>query len=367
MNGLHNIKQTHGAIQKTAVFLLFFVCAFLFCACGRRNKTEIILTTDFKDNEVFRIEDTSCYLPEVMVYLVNSENRYDEIFGEQIWKVPLKDSTVGDAFKETVLARIAQIKAMNLLAKEYDLTLDEAELALVQEAADTYFQSLNADEIQAMHVNVATIRQLYEEFALANKLYNNITQQIQPEISDDEARAVSVKSILIKTYSMTNEGTRIEFTPQQKDEAYSRAQDALAKIRAGSDFDIVAADYNEDSETVYNFGRGIMPEAFEKAAFSLDNGEVSEIIETEYGYHILMCTSSFNRDETDANKAGILKQRQQEEFNRIYDDFVKGLTTNLNGPLWESITYEKTPKVNTTGFFEVYDRYFAPQPESSEP
>ncbi len=367
MKAYHHKRANRISLHNTAALLLLFVLPLFVCACGKRNKTEIILTTDFKEDEVFRIEDTSCYLPEVMVYLVNSENRYDEIFGEQIWKVPLNDSTVGDAFKETVLARIAQIKAMNLLAKEYDLTLDDAERTLAGEAADTYFQSLNADEIQAMHVNVTTVRQLYEEFALANKLYNNITQQIQPEISDDEARAVSVKSILIKTYSMTNEGTRIEFTKQQRDEAYSRAQDALAKIRAGSDFDIVAADYNEDSETVYNFGRGIMPEAFEKAAFSLDNGEVSEIIETEYGYHILMCTSSFNRDETDANKAGILKQRQQEEFNRIYDDFVKGLTTNLNGPLWESITYEKTPKVNTTGFFEVYDRYFAQEPEDDTP
>ena len=102
-----------------------------------------------------------------------------------------------------------------------------------------------------------------------------------------------------------------------------------------------------------------MPTAFEETAFSLANGEVSEIIETEYGYHIIMCTSSFDRDETDANKAGILKKRQQEEFNRIYDEYVQTLTTNLNGPLWESITYEKRPQVNTTGFFDVYDRYFS--------
>ncbi len=339
----------------TAVLMLI-VC--MFSACGNRNKTEVILTTNFKDGEVFRIEKSSCYLPEVMVYLVNSENSYDEIFGEQIWSVPLSDSTVGEAYKETILARIAQIKVMNLLAKDYELTLDEKELQLAGEAANTYFQSLNADEIKAMHVSADTIRQLYEEFALANKLYKNITEQIQPEISDDEARAVSVKSILIKTYSMTNTGTRIEFTRQQKDEAYGRAQDALAKIRAGSDFDVVAADYNEDSESSYSFARGVMPQAFEEAAFNLDNGEVSEIIETEYGYHILMCTSSFDRDETDANKAGIVKKRQQEEFNRIYDEYVQGLTTNLNAELWESVEYKKSPSVNTTSFFEVYDSYF---------
>ncbi len=339
-----------------AALCLCMICVLL-AGCGRA-RTEIILTTDFKDGEVFRIEKTSCYLPEIMVYLVNSENRYDEIFGEQIFAVPIGDHTVGDAYKETILARIAQIKVMNLLAKNYDLTLTKEEEALVEEAADTYFQSLNADEVSLMNVNTATIRQLYYEFALANKLYHTITEAVQPEISDDEARAVSVKSILIKTYSMTNSGTRIEFTQQQRDEALDRAMDALAKIHAGTDFDIVAADYNEDSESAYSFGRGVMPNAFEEAAFNLDNGEVSEIISTEYGYHIIMCTSSFDRDETDANKAVILKKRQQEEFNIIYDQYVQTLTSNLNKPLWDSISYEKSPGVSTTSFFEVYDRYF---------
>ncbi|MBO4903008.1 MAG: peptidylprolyl isomerase [Lachnospiraceae bacterium] len=347
-------KILRGAVYAALILLLSFLTA-----CGDRPKTEIILTTDFKEGEVFRIENTSCYLPEIMVYLVNSENRYDEIFGEQIWKVPIDDSTVGDAYKETILARIAQIKVMNLLAKDYEVSLTEEEEALVDAAADEYFRSLTPEEVDIMNVSVQTIRQLYQEFAIANKLYLTITEAVQPEISDDEARAVSVRSILIKTYSMTNGGTRIEFTQQQREEAYNRAQDALAKIRTGTDFDIVAADYNEDSESEYSFGRGVMPVAFEQVAFNLDNGEVSDIIETEYGYHIIMCTSSFDRDETDANKAGILKKRQQEEFNIIYEQFVKTLTANLNAPLWESVTYEKSPAVNTTSFFEVYDRYFA--------
>ncbi len=350
--------------KRYRLLLAFGVLSLLLGGCGIRKKTEIILTTDFKDQEVFRIEDSSCYLPEVMVYLVNSENRYDEIFGERIFEVPLGDATVGDAYKETILARIAQIKVMNLLAADYGLTLDEGELGKVDAAADEYFRSLNADEVETMNVSVETIRQLYREFALADKLYRTITEAVQPEISDDEARAVTVKSILVKTYSVTAGGTRIEYTQQQKDEALDRIGDALAKIKAGTDFDIVAADYNEEPEYIYSFGRGVMPKAFEDAAFSLSNGEVSGIVETEFGYHILMCTSSFDRDETDANKAGILKSRQQEEFNRIYDEYVQTLVSNLNLPLWESVNYQKRPTVNTTGFFDIYDRHFAPAEET---
>lgn len=353
-----------NSISKNIIIIIaaLVLCQLMLAGCVNK-RTEIILTSDFKDGEVFRLEDESCYLPEIMVYLVNSENKYDEIFGEKIWSVPivtetLSTTTVGDAYKETILARIAQIKAMNLLAGEYNIELNEEELNKISEAADEYFKSLNAEEVKTMGVSSSTIKQLYKEFALANKLYKNITGAVQPEISDDEARAVSVKTILIKTYSMTPQGTRIDFTEAQKSAAYDRAIDASVKISTGTDFDIVAADYNEDKEGIYSFGRGVMPEAFENAAFSLATDEVSNIIETEYGYHIIKCVSSFDRDETDANKAGILKSIQQEEFNRIYNEYVKSLTTNLNAPLWESVSYTKSNEVNTTDFFEIYDRYF---------
>ena len=359
----NQFKQNRIKNKIIGILLVaLMLCQLVLSGCVEK-KTEIILTTEFKDDEVLRIEDLSCYLPEIMVYLVNSENRYDEIFGEQIWDVPivtstLQSTTVGVSYKETILARIAQIKVMNLLALEYGISLDDEEMDKVTKASDEYFKSLNADEIKTMGVSISTIKQLYEEFAIANKLFKDITDKITPEISDDEARAVSVKTILIKTYSMTNQGTRIEFTDAQREEAFDRALDAYTKIITGTDFDIVAADYNEDEESIYSFGRGVMPIAFEEAAFNLSTDEISDIIQTEYGYHILKCVSSFDREETEANKAGILKKIQQDEFNNIYNEYVKTLTTNLNAPLWESVEYKKTANVNTTDFFDVYDRYF---------
>ena len=81
-------------------------------------------------------------------------------------------------------------------------------------------------------------------------------------------------------------------------------------------------------------------------------------METEYGYHLIYCLSTFNPEETEANKAKIVEKRRQETFNAVYDDFVTTLTSNLNKPLWDSIHYDSGGIVKTTGFFEVYDKYF---------
>ena len=68
--------------------------------------------------------------------------------------------------------------------------------------------------------------------------------------------------------------------------------------------------------------------------------------------------TTFNPEETDANKVKIVEQRKQEAFNEVYDAFVKTLTSNLNKPLYDSIHYDTGGVCTTTGFFEIYDKYF---------
>ena len=60
----------------------------------------------------------------------------------------------------------------------------------------------------------------------------------------------------------------------------------------------------------------------EEAAFNLGTDEISGIVETEHGYHIIKCISTFDRDETDRNKIKIVEQRRKEVFNEEYSGFV---------------------------------------------
>ena len=349
----------HRHIFFISIFPVFFLL-LLLSGCKGGKKTEIILTTDFEEGEVFRIEKISCYVPEVMVYLVNSENQYDEIFGQQIWQIPIDGMTLEDKYKDTILARLAQIKVMNLMAKDQDFKLSDDDVLRVKAAARDYYASLNQAEIAAMGVDEDIIYNLYYEFATADKLYHEITDQVKPQISDDEARIVTVRDILIKTYKPSASGT-VSYNEAEKAEAYERIQAIKNKIDEGADFDIIAeSTENEDSQIQYSFGRGVMPPEYEEAAFSLIVGEISDIVETDYGYHILKCVTAYDPEETDKNRDAIIKVRKQETFNNIYDGYIKDLNSNLNADLWDSVAYVNSPSVTTTSFFDVYDTYFVP-------
>jgi peptidyl-prolyl cis-trans isomerase D len=76
-------------------------------------------------------------------------------------------------------------------------------------------------------------------------------------------------------------------------EVQLRANEILTQIREGADFEELASELSEDSGSKTNggdlgfFARGQMVKEFEDAAFSLEPGTVSELVKSEYGYHII--------------------------------------------------------------------------------
>jgi peptidyl-prolyl cis-trans isomerase C len=97
-----------------------------------------------------------------------------------------------------------------------------------------------------------------------------------------QARA---RHILIKTSKTSTE--------EEKAKAKAKAEEILERLKKGEDFAVLAEQYSEDQKTrakggdLGYFPRGKMAESFENAAFTLKSGEISGIIETNFGFHIL--------------------------------------------------------------------------------
>ncbi|MCL4388113.1 peptidyl-prolyl cis-trans isomerase [Candidatus Marsarchaeota archaeon] len=78
-------------------------------------------------------------------------------------------------------------------------------------------------------------------------------------------------------------------------EKLSQAQQVMELLKKGESFDSLAEKYSIDGSRKRGgdlgyFGRGAMVKEFEKAAFSLEKGQISEIVKTQFGYHIIKRT-----------------------------------------------------------------------------
>lgn len=345
--------------RRWMAFVLSLLLLLGLTGCESINRdTRIVLTTGFTKDEVFRIETASCYKKEVMVYLTNLQNRYEQVYGTGIWEQERDGVTIEQSVKESVLAEIAQIKTMNLMAENYGLSLNETQQEAVEEAAKAYFESLTETEKEQLDVTVDTIRQLYREYALADEVYGYMIKDVNPEISDDEARTVVIQQILVRTGTKDRADNMESYSEQQKSYARALAMEAQRRIEAGEDFDVVAARYNEAAESTISVRKGEREAVFEEAVFELGNEEVSDIIETEEGYYILKCISTLNREETDANKVKIVEERRKEVFSEEYDSYVQTLTRHMNEELWQEITLLHDSEITTSSFFDVFAKYY---------
>ena len=74
------------------------------------------------------------------------------------------------------------------------------------------------------------------------------------------------------------------------------AKDLLKKLDEGASFEDLARDFSncpsgKGGGALGEFGRGMMVKPFEDAAFALEVGQVSDIVQTQFGYHLIKRTA----------------------------------------------------------------------------
>jgi parvulin-like peptidyl-prolyl isomerase len=153
-------------------------------------------------------------------------------------------------------------------------------------------------QLQAMGLTIDELhKRLIDEATAEQVLRDSIKPVTDAEVKAfydghpsqfEEPEMVRASHILL----MTNDKNGQPLTDDQKKAKLKQIQDLLKRARAGEDFAKLAKEYSEDPGSKdkggeYTFPRGQMVKEFEAAAFSLQTNQISDVVTTRYGYHII--------------------------------------------------------------------------------
>ncbi len=179
------------------------------------------------------------------------------------------------------------------------------------------YQKLMADQVKNLGTNVGMDEAAYRKLVLDNllrtKLFDDVTKDMKPE--EDQVWA---RHILVKTAA--------------------DAANVEKRLKAGEDFAALAKELSIDTGTKDKggdlgwFGKGAMLPAFETAAFALPVGQISDPVETTYGYHIIQVIGHEVRPISDST----FQQNKQTAFTAFLKQLRDASKVTIND-FWKTI------------------------------
>ncbi|WP_343345765.1 peptidylprolyl isomerase [Terrisporobacter petrolearius] len=315
-------------MKKIFTFIMCLMMTISVIGCGADKKAVAIVNG----------QDITLDNYQKLLYL--NKSSMESYYGSDIWSKKMEDGkTYSDTLKEMVLQTMIGSEVIYQQAEKDKVTPTDKQ---VQDQINSFNESTKNNSEYQEQLKKMGINEDFLKFQFTRDLANtNLQKKFEEDtkISETEMKkyyednkksfytdTVTASHILLKTQD--SEGK--ELSAEKKKEAKKKAEEALAKVKSGEDFAKVAKKYSQDSSAskggeLGTFGRGQMVSEFEKAAFKMKKGEISDIVETEYGYHIIKVTGRVDKQEAyndvkDKIKTTLAGQKYTEYVEKLKKD-----------------------------------------------
>lgn len=230
-------------------------------------------------------------------------------------KIKIEDEKVMKEIEEIAANQNLKMEDVPAEIARFGMTMDDLKS---QVRMRMQIETLIDNEMKDKDVKEDEIKTFYEE----NPQYFERPEQVR------------AAHVLIMTQGKSDD---------EKAAAQTKIQEVLQKAKAGADFAALAKEYSEDPGSKdnggeYTFPRGQMVPEFEQAAFSLEDGQVSDVVETQYGYHVI---KKFEHIEA-----------KKQTLDEVKDQIKDHLTRQKRSQFWENYV-EKMREDATIEFSEA--------------
>jgi foldase protein PrsA len=332
-------------MKKVIGFLMMFLLIILACSQGG-DSTKLAKGTPAYDfavqiteklpyfnpednNPVITTKDFNVTTGEVVKTLMdNMGSRASQLVSldsTRMKSILMQNAT--NIAEKKLLLKAANSQNISVPATEIDSVLNTQYLRFG--GKDKYTENLKNNGIELDYVKT----QITEGMTIEKYLDTHLKDETAVTEDDIEKAYNQDKTATVRHILLMTQGK----SDSEKVEIRKKMEMILDKARKGADFAKLANEYSEDPGSnkkggLYeDFGKGQMVKPFEDAAFSVPIGGISNIIETQYGYHILKVIDR-KKETKPLNEVHdqLKKQLEQQKKNEAYVKLMDSLKSEVN-------------------------------------
>lgn len=312
---------------------LFLLCAVLCTGCGTDTEEE-------NRAVVYRFGNDEIVYGEFYIYGKTVEEDYQKVYGKGIWSLELEvedeKSTVKDLTIMDLVRDINRVKVLVHQAQEMGISLGDTEKEEAKQTAAAFYNGLTQKDIEETEITQALVAKVIEENMLAAMVYDRIISEYDFEISEEEARMTTFYDMVFECNTIKEDGTVEEYTEEKKATQLERANEALNALAQEENvsYTSIVDKYNLQYAASYTMSKAELSQEYGQQitdkVLALSDGEVSTVIESNYGYHIFQMIKANDEELTKKNKEEIIAQKQKEYFDSVYGEWEKKYDSHFN-------------------------------------
>lgn len=325
-------------MKRLICVLLMCMLAVTTAACGSGENT------DTGKEIVLRYNGEDIGIDEVYIYAETIKESYEEKYGSEVWTKSIVtndglEMNAVDAARREAIAKLVKTKTLITKSGEYGISLTDGEQKQQDKAAEEFYDILTDQQIAEVGLELDTVKRVMNESALADKIYDYVMKQSSTEISDEQARMSTFYDMFFECYSEDDFGNITVYPQSRIDAQKKKAESAYEAIQEESDNpDLNIAFLGSAKELKYagthTMSRDDILNTYGQDAldilYSMSDGQISTVVETQYGYHIFQMLKLTDEAATAKNKQKLAEAADAEYYDSLMADWMNELDSDYS-------------------------------------
>lgn len=264
---------------------------------------------------------------------------YELQFGPTVWEMEIEPGvTFAQKFQEEIYEKMITDKVLEEAATEEGITVtdeevekDFEELSATLKQQEAFKKMMDENKIDDEYLKGQikkdkTIQKFFDKKMEESKVSDEEAKKYYDEHIEDFTKSeVKASHILIST---RDEATQAPLSDAEKAKKKEEAEAILKQAKSGKNFAELAQQHSQDPGSAklggdlgYFDKKRMVPE-FSEVAFALKVGEISDLVETEYGYHIikLIDKKEAEVESFESVKQGIKDNLEYDKYNALVEE-----------------------------------------------